>query len=96
MPRNFFRRVEVMFPILSEEIKDRVRTEIIPAYLRDNVKARQLQADGKYTRVKLAAGDPKYRVQQELLDVHRSMAVPPVVNPNSQMKRRKDRKGKGT
>lgn len=94
MPRNFFRRVEVMFPVVSEEIKERLRTELIPAYLRDNVKARQLQSDGKYVKLKPATGEPKYRVQQELLDVNRNMALPPVANPNSAMKRRKDRKGK--
>ncbi|HVW37872.1 MAG TPA: polyphosphate kinase 1, partial [Pirellulales bacterium] len=36
MPRNFYRRVEVMFPIEAPELKQRVLSEIVPAYLRDN------------------------------------------------------------
>ena len=46
MPRNFYRRVEVMFPIESPELKERILHEIVPAYLNDNVKARILQPDG--------------------------------------------------
>ena len=30
MPRNFFRRVEVMFPILAPDLKQRVLREILP------------------------------------------------------------------
>ncbi len=40
MPRNFYRRVEVMFPIEAPDLRERVLHEIIPAYLRDNVKSR--------------------------------------------------------
>lgn len=51
MPRNFYRRVEVMFPLESPALKRRVLDEIMPAYLRDNVKARAEQPDGSYVRV---------------------------------------------
>ena len=33
MPRNFYRRVEVMFPIEAPELKRRILEEVIPAYL---------------------------------------------------------------
>ena len=56
MPRNFYRRVEVMFPVESPELKERILHEIIPAYLLDNVKARALQSDGSYIRVQPAEG----------------------------------------
>ena len=56
MPRNFYRRVEVMFPIEAPELKQRILNEIIPTYLRDNTRARMLQTDGSYTRVQPAAG----------------------------------------
>ena len=44
MPRNFQRRVEVMFPIEDEALRDRVIDEILAIALADNVKARQLDA----------------------------------------------------
>ncbi len=34
MPRNFHRRVEVMFPVEAADLKDRILHEIIPAYQR--------------------------------------------------------------
>src|SRR5262249_10524416 len=40
MPRNFYRRVEVMFPIEAPKARERILEEIVPAYLRDNVKSR--------------------------------------------------------
>jgi polyphosphate kinase len=52
MPRNFQRRVEVMFPIDEEALRDRVIDEILGVALQDNVKARRLMADGSYTRVR--------------------------------------------
>jgi polyphosphate kinase len=70
MPRNFYRRVEVMFPIEAEPLKQRILNEIIPTYLKDNVKARVLRADGSYTRLKSEAGDPAYRSQDEFLKLH--------------------------
>ncbi len=51
MPRNFHRRVEVMFPIEEEALRDRVATEILGISLADNTKARLLEADGSYRPV---------------------------------------------
>ena len=34
MPRNFYRRVEVMFPIESQPLKKRILREILPAYFK--------------------------------------------------------------
>lgn len=74
MPRNFFRRVEVMFPVESSELKSRVLDEIVPLYLHDNVKARRLLADGTYERVPCEPGQPRIRAQQELLRVRTPLA----------------------
>jgi len=69
MPRNFYRRVEVMFPLEAPELKARVLNEIVPAYLRDNVKCRLLQADGTHVRAQPQPGEPRYRCQEELLNI---------------------------
>jgi polyphosphate kinase len=57
MPRNFQRRIEVMFPVEDEGLRDRVIDEILAIALKDNVKARQLLSDGRYIR-KQPAGSP--------------------------------------
>jgi polyphosphate kinase len=51
MLRNFDRRVEVVTPVLSPQLKRQLKDEILDIYLADNVKARQLMADGNYRRV---------------------------------------------
>ncbi len=50
MPRNLERRVEIMFPIEEESLKERV-IGILDALLKDNAKARILTGDGEYVRV---------------------------------------------
>lgn len=50
MPRNLYERVEVLTPIRDTLLRERIRREILEAYLADNVKARYLQKDGSYVR----------------------------------------------
>lgn len=50
MDRNFFRRVEVCFPILDSRLKKRVITEGLKTYLRDNTQAWEMNANGHYKR----------------------------------------------
>ncbi len=51
MDRNFFRRVEVAFPVYDKALKRRVIAEAFTYALRDNQWAWRLQADGAYVRV---------------------------------------------
>jgi polyphosphate kinase len=66
MPRNFERRVEVMFPIEAEDLRRRIVEEIIPTYLSDNRRMRMLRPDGTYVRVEAGDSAP-HRSQAELL-----------------------------
>jgi polyphosphate kinase len=50
MPRNLYERVEVLVPLRDELLRDRVRHEILEAYLADNLKARILLRDAIYIR----------------------------------------------
>jgi polyphosphate kinase len=77
MPRNFYRRVEVMFPIEATELRERILHEIVPAYLMDNVKARVLQPDGTYVRIRPPEGGVAYRCQERLLAIHPAAAPEP-------------------
>ncbi len=70
MPRNFHRRVEIMFPVENAELREHIVREIVPAYLRDNTKSRMLRTDGTYTRAIPASDDTPYRCQQDLIHVY--------------------------
>jgi polyphosphate kinase len=66
MPRNFRRRVEIMFPIEDARLKRRLVDGILAVDLADNVKARELQVDGTYRRVSPPKpGEPAIRCQAE-------------------------------
>ncbi|MCM1165230.1 MAG: polyphosphate kinase 1 [Lachnospiraceae bacterium] len=66
MTRNTEKRVEVAAPILDTALADRV-CDIFSTMLADNVKARELGADGKYTRVS-AEGKPPLNSQMYFYD----------------------------
>lgn len=50
MPRNLYERVEVLVPLRDERLRQRVRHEILDAYMADNRKARILLKDETYIR----------------------------------------------
>jgi polyphosphate kinase len=52
MARNFFRRIEAVFPIEDPRLRRRVKNELLAIPLADTVKAWELQSDGQYQRVK--------------------------------------------
>ncbi len=72
MPRNFFRRIEVVFPVEDGNLRERIRGELLEIMLRDNVKARFLQAGGSYTRPRRRAGGPAHRSQNEFIKLAES------------------------
>ncbi|HWK50040.1 MAG TPA: RNA degradosome polyphosphate kinase, partial [Steroidobacter sp.] len=65
MERNFFRRIEVCFPIERKQHRDRI-VEDLQTYLADNEQAWVLRPDGKYERAS-ANGAPSVTAQQVLL-----------------------------
>ena len=63
MPRNLYRRVETAFPIESPALRKDIIQDILPAYLNDRVKARELQFDGSYIRLKPKPGEEHSQAQ---------------------------------
>jgi polyphosphate kinase len=63
MPRNFFRRVEIAYPIEAPSLSEEIITEVLPTFLNDRVKARELQPDGTYVRLTPEDGKPKSQAQ---------------------------------
>ncbi len=56
MPRNLYRRVETAFKIEDPKLCEEIAQEIIPPFLNDRVKARELRPDGSYMRLKRPPG----------------------------------------
>ncbi|MDQ2824870.1 MAG: polyphosphate kinase 1 [Verrucomicrobiota bacterium] len=63
MPRNFLRRVEIAFPLSDAALRDRVVNEVLPNFLNDRVKSRELQPDGSYRRLKPEGKEPRAQAQ---------------------------------
>jgi len=68
MPRNFQRRIEVMFPVLAEKGKKRI-IKILEFLLKDNMQARFLNKEGNYVRLKPDLDDPPINSQIDLYEV---------------------------
>lgn len=68
MPRNFFRRVEVAFPVTDADLRARVIRESLTVYLADNTQAWLLQSDGAYRRLKCPPSQKPRSAQGELLE----------------------------
>ena len=75
MPRNFKKRAEILYPIENTDLKSRIINEILLTYLNDNVKARLMQPDGSYVRVKPKDGEKPIRSQSELIAIARKGGV---------------------
>ena len=74
MPRNFFRRIEVMFPVEDLQLKARICDRVLPTILSDNVKARTQNPDGSYRRAAPKEGEPPVRSQVALHSLARGSA----------------------
>jgi polyphosphate kinase len=58
MTRNLKHRIEVVVPVMDREAKTYLKDVLLGAYLRDNVKARQLMPDGTYSPFPSRSGFP--------------------------------------
>jgi polyphosphate kinase len=67
MQRNFFRRVEVCFPVLDAKLKKRVIKEGLEPYLKDNCQAWEMDAEGNYRRKCPRSGSKIACAQMQLM-----------------------------
>ncbi|MBS3967042.1 MAG: polyphosphate kinase 1 [Truepera sp.] len=68
MPRNLNRRIEAAFPIDDPRLKKKLM-QLLDLYLRDNVKARELGADGDYRYVRRRPGQQRLNAQERLIEL---------------------------
>ena len=86
MPRNFDRRIEIMFAMENTEVKKEL-TALLKLYFKDNTKSWRLREDGHYEKIEPQAGEKKFRVQEYLCkkaeerEELRSKAIPKELKP---------------
>ena len=68
MDRNFFRRIELFFPVLDKNLRRRVIREGLKPYLDDNAQSWIMDGDGGYRRMKPKRG-ARNAAQEELLSL---------------------------
>jgi polyphosphate kinase len=71
MPRNFYRRIELAFPVENPTLRDQIINEVLPSFLHDRVKARELQPNGTYRRLKPEGSEPRAQAQWHFREVSR-------------------------
>ena len=71
MPRNFYHRVELMFPIKNHQLKKRIYRDIVAPVLSDNCRVYELGSDGFYSRRAPLNGESRRDAQRILVDYYR-------------------------
>jgi polyphosphate kinase len=67
MPRNFFRRIEALFPIEDRALRRWVTEELLAAELNDSTNARVLQSSGTYGPAPRAAPGKSFTAQAHFM-----------------------------
>jgi polyphosphate kinase len=75
MPRNLERRVELMFPVLQEDIRERLR-DVLEACFRDNRQSWELDPGGRWTRIQPETAPESFAMQDYLLSKAAEAAGP--------------------
>jgi polyphosphate kinase len=75
MERNFDRRVEVLFPVRSPELKHHLRDVVLDAYLRDTVNARVLGTDEAWRTKAPEDGERRFDAQAWFMKYYRDHLV---------------------
>ncbi|MGH8197562.1 MAG: polyphosphate kinase 1, partial [Steroidobacteraceae bacterium] len=68
MDRNFFRRIELCFPVLDQKLKRRVIREGLKPYLEDNFQSWVMDGEGGYKQLTPKRG-ARSSAQEELLSL---------------------------
>ncbi len=63
MPRNLDRRVEIMFPVTQDALRDRIRAECVTPLTLDNSRVYEMNESGTYTRRAPGADEPMVDAQ---------------------------------
>ncbi|MDA0348701.1 MAG: polyphosphate kinase 1 [Verrucomicrobia bacterium] len=64
MPRNFFRRIECVFPLSDPILKKRVINDLLEIYLKDTKYAKELTSNGDYIPIEVSGDNEIFSVQE--------------------------------
>lgn len=70
MGRNLFSRVETCFPIEDKKLRKQIIDQGLLNYLKDNVRAWELDQNDQWHPVQLAENELPFIAQQQLIDAH--------------------------
>src|SRR5262249_8737384 len=76
MQRNLYARVEVLFPVKDQQLRERICNEVLAAYLSDTRKARLLESEGSYTRPRSIRNGHGFSAQEFLMGLAQSGGLP--------------------
>lgn len=68
MARNFYRRIEVIFPIEQEDLRTRIINDVLMVYLQDNQFATELMSNGSYHTIERDKGELPFSSQQNFIE----------------------------
>ena len=64
MQRNFFNRIECVFPVTSKSLHSTIIYDILPAFLKDNREAKVLKSNGAYSLPPANPKEPRFSAQE--------------------------------
>lgn len=70
MERNLDTRVEAVFPVEEDSIRAHILNDLLPAYLRDTVNARELHEDGSWTAKMPAKGEEPFDAHAWMMTIY--------------------------
>jgi polyphosphate kinase len=73
MPRNLNQRVEVLFEVEDQRIVHYLHDEVLATYLADNRKARIMQPDASWKRMKMQDGEPEVSAQDFFMTARKNL-----------------------
>lgn len=81
MPRNFYRRIEVVVPVEDPRLRHRLLEGLLETCFRDTAFATQLRPNGSYVRVLPAKGEPEFSSQMWFAEEVERMRTRPEILP---------------
>jgi polyphosphate kinase len=74
MARNFYRRIEVIFPVEQDSLRQRILHGILEPYARDTLAAKQLMSNGAYRKVPMGKNEEAFSIQDFFIEEAESLA----------------------
>jgi polyphosphate kinase len=68
MPRNLYRRVEILFPVEDKTLRERLRHEVMEPALDASRQAYRMDTHGVYTHEVVEGSEPKRSAQEQVMD----------------------------